>query len=359
MVVADSVISSRIDEKIYQVLTSEGELVDTPPEVSTEQLLSFYRWMVLGRVFSNRMIALQRQGRMGTFAPYNGQEATCVGLAGPLQAEDWLIASYRENISYLVKGVSLLTLMKQWGGYITDDYPPQARCTPFQIVLGTQTLHAVGVAQAIKYNKEPNVVVTAIGDGATSEGDFSEALNFAGVFKAPVVFVIQNNGWAISTSRKRQSAAEYFADRGPGFGIPSVIVDGNDVLAVHKVVSEAVKRARSGEGPTLIEAITYRMGPHTTADDPTKYRSAEKVNVWAERDPITRFRKFLMNQHLLTEAEDEDIYKAIDLEIEDVVAAYESLPVPSLSQQFDLVYATIPPQLQQQQSRILQDLGMS
>ncbi len=344
---------------MYQVLSPEGEVMGPIPNLSPGELVSFYRWMVTGRVFSNRMVALQRQGRMGTFAPYNGQEATAVALAAPLQTDDWLVASYRENISYLVKGIPMLTIMKQWGGHIADNYPLQANCTPFQIVLGSQTLQAVGVAQAIKYNKKPDVVVTAIGDGATSEGDFNEALNFAGVFKAPIVFVIQNNGWAISTPRHKQSAAKYLADRGPGFGMPGFVVDGNDVLAVYQVMTEAIHRARADDGPTLIEAITYRLGAHTTADDPTKYRTPEQVEDWARRDPIARYRTFLINQHLLTSADDEDLYQSIDIEIEEAVTQYEAMADPHPADQFAYIYQTQPPQLQRQQSEFLRELDMA
>lgn len=342
----------------YQILTPEGEIVGPLPDLTTEQLVSFYRWMVLGRTFSNRMVALQRQGRMGTFAALNGQEASAVGLAAPLKKEDWLVASYRENLSHFIKGAPLLAIMKQWGGYIAADYPRELNCPPFQVVLSTQTLHAVGIAQAMKYNKQPNVVVTTIGDGATSEGDFNEALNYAGVFKAPVIFVVQNNGWAISTPRHRQTAAEQIADRGAGFGVMSQVVDGNDVLAVYQVASEAIERAREGQGPTLIEAITYRVGAHTTADDPTRYRTAEEVEKWTRRDPIVRFRTFLMNEDLLTEAEDEALYKAIHAEIEEAVEAYEALPPPDPYEIFDIIYAEAPPQLQRQRAEFIRDLEL-
>lgn len=325
--------------RVHQLLTPTGEVVGMLPDFSPEQLLAFYRWMLLGRVYSDRMVALQRQGRMGTFAPIIGQEATSLGLTTPLEKEDWLIASYRENLSYLVKGVPIVTLMKQWGGHVADDYPREAHCLPFQIVLGTQMLHAVGVAQGMKLSHDPHVVVTVCGDGATSEGDFSEALNFAGVYQAPVIFVVQNNGWAISTPFKRQTGGEYIADRAHGFGMPGYVVDGNDFFAVHQVVAEAIGRAKAGDGPTLIEAITYRMGAHTTADDPTKYRSAEVVEQWAERDPLQRYRTFLINQKLLTKEADEAMHEATKAEMEAAVTAYENLPTPNPLSLFDMVYA--------------------
>ena len=351
-------IAFKLADHVFQVLNSEGKVVGPVPDLPPERMVQLYRWMLIGRAYSDRMVAMQRQGKMGTFAPIKGQEAASVGLAAPLQPEDWLIASYRENLSYYVKGVPLLAMMKQWGGYITDDYRPETKCPPFQIVLGTQMLHAVGVAQAIKYNNEPHIVMAACGDGATSEGDFSEALNFAGVFKAPVIFVVQNNGWAISTPRYRQSAAQYLADRGPAFGLPSCVVDGNDVLAVYQVVSEAIARARAGDGPTLIEAITYRLGAHTTADDPAKYRTKAMLERWLRRDPLIRFRKFLIDNHMLTEAEDKKLHEAVDAEIEETVATYEALPAPDPHQQFNHVYAQAPPQLRRQQAALFRDLEL-
>lgn len=359
--IADTLSFKVADEhhRVHQLLTPEGEVIGPLPDLSKEQMLDFYRWMVYGRIYSDRMVALQRQGRMGTFAPINGQEATSVGIVAPLLAEDWLVASYREGLSYLVKGVSLLTIMKQWGGYVADDYPRQANCLPFQVVLGTQMLHAVGVGQAIKLNHQSHVVVTACGDGATSEGDFNEALNFAGVSKAPVIFVVQNNGWAISTPREQQTAAAYIADRGPGFGIPSRVVDGNDFFAVYDVVAEAIERARAGQGPTLIEALTYRLSAHTTADDPTKYRAEAEVEPWQARDPLLRFRTFLIDRGLLTEVEDEQLRETVAAEIQAVVDAYESLPAPDPRQLFRIVYDRPTPQLRRQERHLLNELDLA
>lgn len=344
------------NEEVYQVLTPHGEVVGETPHVSDDELLSWYRWMLFGRAYSDRMVALQRQGRMGTFAPLNGQEAASVGLAAPLRPEDWLVASYRENLSYMVKGVPALALMKQWGGDIADSYPREAHCLPFQIVLSNQLLHATGVAMAIKYEQKAQVVVTACGDGATSEGDFHEALNMAAVFKAPVVFVVQNNGWAISTPCSRQTAAKHIADRGAGYGIPGCVVDGNDVLAVYQRVTEGVDRARAGAGPTLIEAITYRLGAHTTADDPKRYRSGAELQEWLQRDPITRFYKFLMDRHLLTEVEDKQLCEAVAAELQTIIETYEALPPPDPHQLFDLVYHEMPPHLQRQRDALTREL---
>lgn len=340
-------------DKIYQILNPEGQIVAEAPDLPAEKQLSLYRWMVFGRVFSDGMVALQRQGRMGTFAPTNGQEAACVGRAAPLQPGDWLLGSYRETLSYMVKGVPLLAQLKHWGGYIPDDYPYEAGCLPFQIVLATQMLHAVGIAMAIKYKREPHVVVGVCGDGATSEGDFNEALNFAAVFKAPIVFVIENNGWAISVPRQQQSAVRYLAHRAMGFGMPGCLVDGNDVLAVYHKISDCVARARAGEGPSLVELLTYRMGAHTTADDPTKYRPAGELEAWAKRDPLLRFRKFLMDQNLLTNVEDEELYESVEAEFQATLVEYEALPPPDPHRHFELAFTQPTPQLLRQQAEII------
>jgi pyruvate dehydrogenase E1 component alpha subunit len=211
---------------------------------------------------------------------------------------------------------------------------------------------------AIKYKKEPHVVVGVCGDGATSEGDFNEALNFAAVYKAPVILVVENNGYAISVTRQQQSAAQYLAHRGPGFGLPGYLVDGNDVLAVYQMISACVARARAGEGPALVELLTYRMGQHTTADDPTKYRPPEELEAWAKRDPLLRFRKFLLDRQWLSDAEDEEMHDAITAEFEAALAIYESLPPQEVRQHFELALAQPSPLLLRQQAEILQDLGL-
>lgn len=350
-------MAQTVDDTLYQVLSPQGDVVDSVPNLPNNQLLSLYRWMVFGRIFSDRMVALQRQGRMGTFAPLNGQEAACVGIAAPLKNEDWLMGSYRESLSYMVKGVPLLTQLKHWGGYIPD-YPYEARCLPFQIVLATQVLHGVGVAHAIKYKKEPHVAVVGLGDGATSEGDFNEALNFAAVFQVPVIFVIQNNGWAISVPRQQQTAADNFVQRAAGFGIPGRLVDGNDILAVYSAMTEAIEQARAGHGPTLIEAVTYRMGAHTTADDPSRYQPPEELEAWASRDPLRRFRNYLMEQAILTDLADEQLHDNVTAEFEAAVAEYESLPLPHLRRHFNLILAEPTPQLIRQRDQLFQDLEL-
>ena len=336
----------------YQVLDVEGNLVGEMPDLSAERLLALYRAMHLGRAFSNKIIALQRQGRATTFGSLMGQEATAVGLAAPLQSQDWLATSYREIASLLVKGVPLSTLVYSFRGF-SPAYPQEAHCLPIQIVIGTQMLHAVGLAMAAKIAGDPAVAVGVCGDGATSEGDFNEALNFAGVFRAPVVLVVQNNGWAISVPRARQSAALTLAARGIGFGVPSILVDGNDILAVYAVMQRAIERARSGQGPTLVEALTYRIGSHTTADDATRYRDTAEVEAWRAKDPLTRFRLFLWQRNLLDEEQDRQLNAAVEAEINAAVAEAEAMPTPAPDEFFDYMAADLSPRMQEQRADLL------
>ncbi len=337
----------------YQVLNAAGNLVGKMPDLSAERLLMLYRSMQLGRVFSNKIIALQRQGRATTFGSLIGQEATAVGLAAPLQPQDWLATSYREIASLIVKGVPIATLVYAFRGFTPDNWPRETHCLPFQIVVGTQMLHAVGLAMAAKIKGDPTVAVGVCGDGATSEGDFNEALNFAGVYQAPVVLVVQNNGWAISVPRYKQSAAPTLAARGLGFGVPSVLVDGNDILAVYDVMQQAVEHARAGQGPTLIEALTYRIGAHTTADDPARYRDPAEVEAWLAKDPIKRFRRFLMDRDLLTEEQDRQMLETLEEEMNEAARVAEAMPLVVPDSFFDYTTATLSPRLQEQREDLL------
>ncbi len=340
----------------YQILDLEGNLVGDMPDLSAEQLLSLYRYMQLGRVFSNKIIALQRQGRATTFGSLMGQEATAVGLAAPLQPQDWLATSYREIASLFVKGVPIPTVAYSFRGFTPENWPAEKHCLPVQIVIGTQMLHAVGLAMAAKIAGDPVVAVGVCGDGATSEGDFNEALNFAGVYQAPVVLVVQNNGWAISVPRHKQSAATTLAARGAGFGIPAKLVDGNDILAVYDTMQEAIERARSGQGPTLVETLTYRIGAHTTADDPTRYRDPVEVEGWRAKDPIVRFQKFLIARDLLNEQRVQQIVEELEEEVNEAVRIAEAMPPMAPDSFFDYTAAELSPRLQAQRAELLRNV---
>ncbi len=347
----------QIDQSMdaYQILDVEGNLVRTMPSLSTDRLLELYRFMHRGRAFSNKIVALQRQGRATTFASLIGQEAASVGLAAPLQTQDWLTTSYREIASLMVKGIPLSTLVYAFRGY-PPTYPKEAHCLPIQIVIATQMLHAVGLGMAAKIAGDDSVAVGVCGDGATSEGDFNEALNFAGVFQAPVVLFVQNNGWAISVPRSKQTAAPTLAARGAGFGVPAVLVDGNDLLAVYDVMQQAVERARSGRGPTLIEAITYRIGAHTTADDPTRYRVTTEIEEWRLKDPIARFQRFLSKQGLLSEEQNQQLVNKVEAEINQAVTDAESQPTPAPDSFFDYMSENLSPRLQAQREDLRRHL---
>lgn len=265
------------------------------PRMDHNQALEALRLMMLGRAFDVKCWSLQRQGRLGTFAPINGQEATIVGAAMALDpARDWMIPQYRELPGMLHHGFppELVVLYRQGhpdGGIV----PAGVRVLQYQVSLAAQLPHAVGLAWGMQLQQQPGVALVYFGDGASSEGDFHESCNLAGSVGAPVIFVLQNNQWAISTPRSSQSAASNFAARAPGYGFPGVSVDGNDLLAMHKVTAEAVDRALAGQGPTLIEAQTYRMWAHTTADDPTRYVDPDELATWEGRDPIARLQGYL------------------------------------------------------------------
>jgi len=268
-----------------------------------EELLRLHRAMVIGRRFDTQAGALVKQGRMAVYPSSRGQDACQVGSVLALADRDWLFPTYRDSVAVITRGVDpieVLTLLRgDWHcGYDPYEHRVAPQCTP----LATNELHAVGLARAAVLKGEDTVALVMLGDGATSEGDTHEALNFAAVWKAPVVFLVQNNGYAISVPLAKQSAAPSLASKGVGYGIPSLLIDGNDVAAVYSAVKEAVVHARTGGGPTLIEAITYRMDSHTNADDATRYRSAEEVQAWTARDPIIRLERHLVERGLLDEA---------------------------------------------------------
>lgn len=339
-------------ETPYQLLNPEGKLIGTLPTGATdEKMLFWYRMMWVTRTFSNKIIALQRQGRATTWGSLQGQEASAVGMASPLKPQDWIAGFYRDTGAYFTKGLPPAALVYYTRGY---NAPPElcgddVRCLPIQIVIGTQTLHAVGLAMAAKIKGEDSVVVSGCGDGATSEGDFNEALNFAGVYKAPVIMFVTNNGWAISTPRTQQSAAQRLALRGAGFGVPARIVDGNDILAVYDAMREAVDQARTGGGPTLIETITYRIGAHTTADDPTRYRPNAELEEWQAKDPIVRFQRFLMDRGTLDQQMDKAIIEESETYIAEQVELAHNYPVPQAEGIFEHVFAKPTARMQRQQ----------
>ena len=328
------------------------------PNLTDEQLLDMYQWMVFARTYDERAIRLQRQGRIGTYAPFSGQEAAQVASAYALEKTDWVFPSYRELPVVWVHGMPLKqSLLYTMGSVQGGAVPEGVHSFPVQIIIAAQTLHAMGSAWASQYLGDGSVSVAYLGDGATSQGDFHEAMNFASVFKLPAIFFVQNNQWAISVPRNRQAASRTLAQKAVAYDIPGIQVDGNDILGVYGVMQEAVQHARSGSGPVLIEAVTYRHGPHTTSDDPTRYRTSEDVQTWMERDPITRFARFLMDRGLLDDAKDAAIRESAATKIADAVDAAEAEAKGSLPEIFDLVYAPTPPHLRRQQAEVSQVLA--
>jgi pyruvate dehydrogenase E1 component alpha subunit len=334
---------------LRQVLAADGTVVGEIPPLSREDMVSLYRRMVVTRTFDQRALSLQRQGRIGTYAPVGGQEAVQVASAFALRPEEWLFPTYRDYGAMYTHGMPLRNLFLFPMGHPEGACGPQGVAVyPISIAIATHLPHAVGAAWASRYLGERRAFLAFHGDGATSEGDFHEALNFAGVFRVPLVVVCENNGWAISVPRSRQTASPTLAQKADAYGIPAVLVDGNDALAVYQVVHEALERARAGEGPTFVEALTYRLGPHTTADDPTRYRSEEERRSREGEDPLLRMRRFLMQQGFLDEAGEEDIWQKARAEVAEAVRAAEETPPPAPDFFFDYVYATPTGPLQRQ-----------
>jgi 2-oxoisovalerate dehydrogenase E1 component alpha subunit len=331
---------------LVQLITPGGERVSHPQydawvrDVTDEQLASLYEDMVVIRRIDTEATALQRQGELGLWPPMLGQEASQIGSARSLRDDDFVFSSYRENGVAYCRGVDLADILKVWRGNASSGWDPYTvnMATP-QIIIGAQTLHATGYAMGIQNDGADSVAITYFGDGATSEGDVNEAMVFAASFQSPVVFFCQNNHWAISEPVRLQSHIR-IADRAAGFGIPGIQVDGNDVLAVMAATREAIERARHGGGPTFIEALTYRMGPHTTADDPTRYRDANELEDWAAKDPIARVRGLLDRKGLLTEQLEAQVAAKADAVAREMRAGCINMPDPEPMDIFKNVYST-------------------
>ncbi len=334
-----------------QILDEKGRIdrkFEKKLGLTKKQLLVMYGALVKTRMFDDKALKLQRQGRLLTYAPSSGEEAITVGSAYALKKDDWVVPAYREQGMYIVMGVPLKYLLTYFMGLEEgNNLPKEFNITPTAIPVSTHLPHAVGIGMALNYNGGKKVVITYTGDGGTSEGDFYEALNFAGVYRAPVIFVVRNNQWAISVPRKRQTAAETIAQKGLAAGIRCVQVDGNDALGVYYVTRDAVERAREGGGPTLIEAITYRMGVHTTADDPTRYRSEKDVELWKKKDPIERLRKYLEARKILNKRIEANIANEAEVEIDNAIKEAEAAKT-NYTNMFKYVYKNMPNELEEQ-----------
>jgi pyruvate dehydrogenase E1 component alpha subunit len=346
-------------QNILQVILSDGQPEESlDPKLSETELKRIYRAMTLTRAFDIKSLSLQRQGRIGFYAPAAGQEAAQIGSTCALREDDWVLPTYRDAGVAIFRGVPIPLLYAHLLGNSADIMKGRQmpnhwgyRETNFVSIAATIAAHlpvATGIAMGMKYRKEDKVVMALHGDGATSEGDFHSAYNFAGVFKAPVVFICENNGWAISLPSSKQTASHSFAEKAEAYGFGGVRVDGNDVLAVYKASKEAVDRARKGKGPSMVECITYRMGPHSTSDDPNRYRTKEEIEEWKRKDPIERFRSYLENRGIWTKDFGETVSKENDSLIVNSIKEEERVPRPEIRTMFEDVYAEMPWNLKEQ-----------
>lgn len=348
------------DIDYLSILDENGKLdADLEPDISKEVHLKMFRAILLGRRFDERMLDLQRQGRIGTFPPIKGQEASQIGAVALLRDSDWLVPAFRETAAEIMRGRSMESVLLYYNGYNEGTIIPEnQRDLPMSVPVASQILHAVGLGWAAKYRKTDEVVMTFFGDGATSEGDFHEGLNCAAVYQCPVVFVCQNNQWAISLPLAQQTHSKTLAQKALAYGMPGIQVDGNDILAVYAATEEAIDRARNGGGPTFIECVTYRIMMHTTADDPKKYRSEDEVELWKARDPLPRYQKYLQQKNILSESGSTTLEEEIKLDIQAAIDRAE-LQMKELGDpldMFDYLYAELPSHLQAQKDELTREL---
>ncbi len=351
-------IIQRFEIEYLQILDENGNCDESlMPKLSAEEIKKIYELMILSRKFDEKCIILQRQGRMGTYGSVLGQEASQVASAITLKDEDWLFPTFRESSALIARNTPITNIMLYWAGDERgSNFSKDLNNFPICIPVGTQIPHAVGVAWAAKIKNQKIAVLCYLGDGATSEGDFHESLNFAGVFKAPVVFLCQNNQYAISFPRSNQTASQTLAQKAIAYGFNGIMVDGNDVFAVYKATKEAIEKARSGNGPTLIECFTYRMSDHTTADDATRYRSKEEVEEWKRKDPIDRLRKYMQNKKIWNEDYENKIINDATKKVEDAVKEIESMPLPKPEDIFTYTFKDMPDILKEELDELKESL---
>ncbi len=353
--------TAQFDIQFHQYLDPHGRLL---PEVAAtslpafctdpEELLRMYRMMVLVRTFDTKAVNLQRTGKLGTYPPALGHEAAQVGAAAALRPEDVIAPVYREIGTQLWRGVRMVEILRYWGGDESgNNFVNTRHDFPWCVPIGTQTLHAAGAALAFKIRKEPRCALAYIGDGGTSEGAFYEAMNVAGVQKLPVVFYVVNNKWAISIPLSQQTACQTLAQKAIAAGIPGVQVDGNDLLAVRHVMEQALARARRGEGPTVVEAITYRLTDHTTADDASRYRGAEEVKQGWEVEPMKRIRAYLDAQQLWDDTKEASLKKDCAAQVDAAVQDYLDTPRAAVTDMFDHLFANMPQRLAEQRAEAI------
>ncbi|KAA1042664.1 pyruvate dehydrogenase (acetyl-transferring) E1 component subunit alpha [Macrococcus equipercicus] len=329
--------------ELVQVLDLDGNVVNEAfmPDLTDEQLVELMERMVWTRVLDQRSISLNRQGRLGFYAPTAGQEASQLGSHYALEKEDWILPGYRDVPQLIWQGLPL-TKAFLWsrGHFVGSQFPEGMHALAPQIIIGAQYVQTAGVALGLKKRGQQAVAITYTGDGGSSQGDFYEGINFASAFKAPAIFVIQNNNYAISTPRDKQTAAKTLAQKSVAAGIPGIVVDGMDVLAVYEVTRQARERAIAGDGPTLIETMTYRYGPHTMAgDDPTRYRTSDDDAEWIKKDPLVRFRKFLEAKGLWNEEKENEVMERAKEDIKNAIKEADATPKQTVSQLAEIMYS--------------------
>lgn len=341
-----------------QILNEKGEICNTEPSFTSDKatLKDLYRIMVRTRIFDKKAIALQRTGKMGTYAPINGQEAISTAIGHAMRTEDILVPYYRDYAAQFQRGVKMSEILAYWGG---DERGSQFACNsedlPICVPIASQCLHAAGVAFAFKYRSQPRVAVVCLGEGGTSEGDFYEAMNVAGTWKLPVVFVVNNNQWAISVPLSKQTATQTIAQKAIAAGFDGIQIDGNDLLACRQVIGEAIEKARRGEGPTLIEALTYRLCDHTTADDATRYQPQDEVEKAKLKEPISRFKHYLEQQNIWDKAQEEQLISECSELVQQEVDEYLNRPKQPITSIFDYHYAELPDYLIEQRAIAMEE----
>jgi len=345
------VYQAKID--FLQILDENAHLDEALAKdtLTDEQIVYLYEQMTICRTLDEVAFKLQRSGRMGTYPQNKGQEAAAVGSAlAAKKGVDFLVPCYRENAALFMHGLPMHYILLHWmGDERGNKIPEGVHMTPLAIPIGTQMLHATGIAWAFKIRKEPRVAITYFGDGATSEGDFHEAMNFASTLQVPCVFFCQNNQWAISVPREQQMNSETVAQKAIAYGMPGIQVDGNDIFAVYKASKEAIERAREGGGPSMIEAVTYRLGDHTTADDARRYRDAQEVEMWRQRDPLVRTRKLMEKRGYWTDAKQIELEERAKAMTNATVEAAMGIEPPTTDDIFDYTYAApLPAELELQ-----------
>ena len=347
------------DVQYLQILDEQGQLDSTLAQntLGDDDVTALYEQMVICREFDEAAFKLQRSGRMGTFPQNKGHEATALGAARALRkGVDFIVGYYRENPGLFLHGLPMHYVLLHWmGDERGNAVPKNVAMNPICLAIGTQTLHAAGIAWAFKLRKEDRAVLCFLGEGATSTGDFHEAMNFASIQKVPLVFCCTNNQWAISVPCSRQTAAQTFAQKALAYGMPTIQVDGNDIFAVYKAHRDALERARAGGGPSFIESLTYRLGDHTTADDARRYRSAEGLEAATARDPILRTRKFLESRNRWSQQQQERLEQRSKVIVREAVDAALGIAKPDVADLFDFTFAQLPPELQRQRETLRTD----